>query len=120
MINIYLAFLIGVIDGDTFRARVPVWQGVEIVTAVRVNGIDAPEIRGKCDFEKVKAEETTAVLSHFLQKAKSVTLQNVKDDKYSGRVVADVMMDGKSLASEMIKTGLVRPYKGGTRLGWCN
>ena len=119
MINLYLAYLITVTDGDTFKARVPVWNGVEIVTAVRVNGIDAPELRGKCDFEKVKAEEASAALAHYLQTAKSVTLQNVKDDKYSGRVVADVIVDGKSLSSEMIRTGLVRPYNGGTRAGWC-
>jgi endonuclease YncB( thermonuclease family) len=119
LINLYLAYLITVTDGDTFKARVPVWNGVEIVTAVRVNGIDAPELRGKCDFEKVKAEEASAALAHYLQTAKSVTLQNVKDDKYSGRVVADVIVDGKSLSSEMIRTGLVRPYNGGTRAGWC-
>ena len=118
-IGVYTAMLLVVTDGDTFKARVPVWQGVEIVTSVRVNGIDAPELRGKCDFEKVKAEEASAALAHYLQTAKSVTLQNVKDDKYSGRVVADVMVDGKSLSSEMIRTGLVRPYSGGTRLGWC-
>ena len=119
LINLYLAYLITVTDGDTFKARVPVWQGVEIVTSVRVNGIDAPELRGKCDFEKVKAEEATAALTYFLQTGKNVTLQNVKDDKYSGRVVADVMVDGKNLATEMIQTGLVRNYSGGTRLGWC-
>jgi micrococcal nuclease len=120
LINLYLAYLITVTDGDTFKARVPVWQGIEIVTAVRVNGIDAPEVMGKCDFEKVKAEEATAALTYFLQTGKNVTLQNVKDDKYSGRVVADVLVDGKSLASEMIRTGLVRKYNGGTRSGWCN
>lgn len=119
VINFYIAVVLAVTDGDTFKARLPVWQGVEIVTSVRVNGIDAPELRGKCDFEKVKAEEATAALTHFLQTGKNVTLHNVKDDKYSGRVVADVMVDGKSLSSEMIRTGLVRPYNGGTRLGWC-
>lgn len=120
MINLYFAYLLHVTDGDTFKARVPVWQGVEIVASVRVNGIDAPELRGKCNYEKVKAEEASEALFHYLQTAKSVTLQNVKDDKYSGRVVADVMVDGKSLSSEMIRTGLVRPYSGGTRAGWCN
>jgi len=119
MLNVYLATVLSVLDGDTFKARIPVWQGVEIVSDVRVSGIDAPEIRGKCAYEKVKAKEATETMTYILTSAKSVTLQNVKEDKYSGRVVADVTVDGKSLASEMARTGLARQYSGKKRLGWC-
>ena len=119
MLAVYLATVLSVLDGDTFKARVPVWQGVEVVTDVRISGIDAPELKGKCDYEKVKAKEATAAMTYILTSAKSVTLQNVKDDKYSGRVVADVLVDGKPLASEMVSTGLVRSYNGKKRLGWC-
>src|SRR5690606_11487548 len=42
-------------DGDTFEARVLVWPGVEIVTKVRLRGIDAPELSARCRDEYAKA-----------------------------------------------------------------
>src|SRR4051794_37522771 len=44
-----------VIDGDTIEARVHVWIGEDIVTRVRVAGIDAPELHGKCESETARA-----------------------------------------------------------------
>jgi len=48
--------VISVYDGDTFRASIknyPPIVGENI--AIRVNGIDTPEIRGKCPSEKTLA-----------------------------------------------------------------
>ena len=45
--------VISVYDGDTFRVNIdslPPIVGKNI--AIRVNGIDTPEIRGKCQYEK--------------------------------------------------------------------
>jgi endonuclease YncB( thermonuclease family) len=120
MIDLYFAYLLNVIDGDTFKARIPVWQGVEIVTSVRINGIDAPEIKSKCDHEKTKAQQAKKALNEILKNATTINLQNVQDDKYSGRVVAEVFVDGKNLAAEMIRTNFARQYTGGTRASWCN
>ena len=56
----FLALLLAVTDGDTFRARLEVWPGVEVVTAVRLRGIDTPEIKGKCPAEKAAAQARLA------------------------------------------------------------
>lgn len=117
---IYLATLLSVTDGDTFKARVPVWQGIEVTTAVRIQGVDTPELRGKCEHERVLAGKAKDALSEILNSGKAITLRNVDDDKYSGRVAAQVFVDGESVADKLIKRGLARPYEGGKRSGWCN
>lgn len=49
-----------------------------------------------------------------------VRLTNIEEDKYSGRVVADVTTsEGTELGAVMLASGLVRPYDGGTRGAWC-
>ena len=50
--------VISVYDGDTFRVNIdslPPIVGKNI--AIRVNGVDTPEIRGKCQYEKDLALE---------------------------------------------------------------
>jgi endonuclease YncB( thermonuclease family) len=42
------ARVVNVYDGDTFTADAMSWPGVTIRTAVRVDGVDTPEIRGEC------------------------------------------------------------------------
>lgn len=39
--------------------------------------------------------------------------------KYGGRVVANLVLDGRTLSSLLIKAGHGRPYAGGKRKGWC-
>lgn len=114
----FLASVVSVTDGDTFRARVPVWDGVEIVTAVRIRGIDTPEIHGKCPAERAAALAAKDRLE-FLLSSGDVQLLHVQPDKFSGRVDADVTVRGKPVADVLIAEGLARPYTGGARKGWC-
>lgn len=118
MIGAYLALVLAVTDGDTFRARVEVWPSVDVVTAVRIRGIDTPELRGKCASERERAiaarERTRALLG-----SGDVHLFHVEHDKYAGRVDADVKAGGVDVAAKLISEGLARPYTGGTRAGWC-
>ena len=117
MIGIFAAVVLSVTDGDTFKARIPVWEGVEIVTAVRIRGIDTPELRGKCPAEKAAALAAKDRLAALL--AGPVQLLHVEPDKYAGRVDADVSVSGQSVAAVLIAEGLARPYTGGARQGWC-
>lgn len=116
--QVFLAVVLAVIDGDTFRAQIPVWQGLTVTTLVRLEGIDTPEIHGKCKDEKDKALQAKDALAKFLESG-MVTLHSVQPDKYSGRVVADVRVDFNSVANQMINQGLARKYSGGERQGWC-
>ena len=117
MIGSFLAMVLLVNDGDTFKARIEVWPGVEVLTAVRVRGIDTPEIKGKCVAEKDAAIRARERLRALL--VGNVSVSNVELDKYAGRIDADVLVDGHSVADVMVSEGLARPYTGGTRKGWC-
>ncbi|MEN9707784.1 MAG: hypothetical protein RIQ68_192 [Pseudomonadota bacterium] len=115
--------IVRIVDGDTFKARVPVWFGQKITTSVRIRGFDAPEIKGKCAEESKAAQEATHMLREILASG-PVTLHNIGPDKYFGRVVANVhvkLSDGREtdVAQMMIAAGMGRPYNGGTRGGWC-
>jgi len=49
------AKVVKVYDGDTFTVEAFPWPGITATASVRVNGVDTPEIRGKCEAEKQKA-----------------------------------------------------------------
>lgn len=118
MIGAYLALVLLVTDGDTFRARVEIWPGVETVTAVRLRGIDTPELRGKCPVERERAIAARERLRALLATG-PVELRGVTPDKFSGRVDATVMVGNRDLGQVLVSEGLARPYDGGARQGWC-
>lgn len=114
------ADVIRVIDGDTLALRARIWIGIDIVVNARIRGIDAPELRGRCDAEKALAEDALARLE-ALAAGKTVRLRRVENDKYAGRVLADIVTDdGTDLRAAMLESGLARPYDGGTRAPWCD
>lgn len=106
-------------DADTFRANI--WGWPEVIghrMAIRINGIDAPEIRGKCAKEKEAAQKAKQFTVQALRSGKTIELRNIQRGKYF-RLIADVYIDNKSLADQLIQAGHARPYNGGTRLSWC-
>lgn len=107
-------------DGDTFRVIIDGWPGLlGDNIGVRVNGIDTPEIRGKCDQEKQLAIEARELTKATLSSAHSVTLKNMSRGKYF-RIVADVYADDKNLTEVLIAAGLGVAYDGGTKIkDWC-
>jgi endonuclease YncB( thermonuclease family) len=116
----FVARVTEVIDGDTLSVEVPVWLGLDLDTKVRLRGIDAPELHGRCPQEKDLA---IAAKRHLARETTAqVTLTNVEGDKYYGRVEADVttVPDGLNLSAAMLSSGLARAYDGGRRGGWCD
>lgn len=107
-----------VIDGDTIRVRVQAWIDVEVSVSVRLRGIDAPELRARCEAERAGAEAARDFVTALLGQG-AVTLHAVSRGKYSGRVIADVTVDGVDLAAALLAAGHARPYDGGARAGWC-
>lgn len=107
-------------DGDTFRVNIkdyPSIAGNRI--PIRINGIDTPEMRGKCTKEKTLAREAKQLTVKMLRNAKVIELRNMQRGKYF-RIVADVYADNQSLADELIKNNLAVRYNGGTKVkDWC-
>lgn len=134
------AEVISVIDGDTIEVRVRIWLGQDISTRVRLAGIDAPELKGKCERERVLARRARAYLVAQLASRASevgpeagsgaglgagsgpgvVRLRDIRYGKYAGRVLALVETpDGVDLGQGLITAGLARPYAGRARASWC-
>ena len=111
--------VISVYDGDTFRvniASLPPIVGKNI--AIRVNGVDTPEIRGKCQYEKNLALKARDFVRGKLANAKEIKLTNLQRGKYF-RVIANVLVDGVSLERELLDNKLAYKYTGGKKLNWC-
>ena len=108
-------------DGDTIRFNLPGYPpiaGKDI--RVRVNGIDTPEIKGKCKKEKYEARQARDMVADILKGAEKITLRNMKRGKYF-RIAADVIVDGESLADVLIEAGMAIKYDGGKKTHkWCD
>ena len=112
--------VISVYDGDTFRVDIdslPPIVGKNI--PIRLNGVDTPEIRGKCQYEKDLAIEARDFVRNKLANAKEIRLTKLQRGKYF-RVVADVMIDGVSLEQELLDNALAYKYTGGKKSSWCD
>lgn len=108
-----------VIDGDTVRVRAHIWLGQAVETAVRLSGINAPELRGECEVERRLARKAKDFLSRRLA-GHTVRLRDITYDKYGGRVVARIDdSEGRNLGEELVAAGLARLYDGGKRRPWC-
>jgi len=108
-----------VIDGDTLTVNIHVWLGQNIQTKLRIDGIDTPEIHGKCLSEKARAQKAKQIVIDLVKNNK-IEVYNIRNGKYAGRVLAKVKTsDGIDIGSYMIKKGLARSYHGKKRQGWC-
>ncbi|WP_413204491.1 thermonuclease family protein [Rhodospirillum sp. A1_3_36] len=110
-----------VYDGDTMKVLAAIWPDQVVLTSVRLNGVDTPEIRGKCPEEKAKAKAARdRVRALVAENGSRVLLLGVQRGKYAGRVVANVAMpDGRDLSQVLVSEGLARLYDGKTRQSWC-
>ncbi len=107
-------------DGDTITFNLPGLHpiiGEKI--SIRVNGIDTPEIRGKCEKEKYDAQQAKELVADILKDAEQITLKNMERGKYF-RIVADVLVDGEDLVGILIEAGMAIRYEGGKKTyKWC-
>ena len=107
-------------DGDTITFDLPnLHPIIGNKIAIRVNGIDTPEIRGKCDKEKYDAKQAKGMVEEFLKDAERIDLKNMGRGKYF-RIVADVYADGENLAEALVDSGMAVKYDGGKKNAhWC-
>lgn len=113
------AVVLDVIDGDTFLADAHIWPGHALRVNIRIRGIDAPEMKSRCEAEREAALQAREVLTGLVSQ-RTVSISNIGSAKYYGRVLADVATeDGNAVAEMLLEQKLVRPYAGGKRQGWC-
>ena len=111
-------------DGDTveFEAK---WLPAPLkpVLSLRVLGVDTPEKapRAKCASEAERGERATAFTKQAIQNARRIEIELVSWDTFGGRVLGDVIIDGKHRLSQLlIDNQLARPYHGEAKTSWCN
>lgn len=111
-----------IVDGDTFKATVLLADGIEVMSvSVRLRNVDTPELHGQCDSEIARAEQAKQRLSELIPVGSVIEISNVKNDKYPGRIDANVFDENnRDVGLILIKEGLGRSYSGGKRQSWCD
>ena len=104
--------VINVYDGDTFRVNIdefPPIIGENI--AIRILGIDTPEIKGNCQQERQLAIKARDFTRKYLNSGSVISLTDLKRDKYF-RILANVYIDGKNLGDALLMQNLAVVYLG--------
>ena len=103
--------IVKVRDGDTFVINIPnIPQVFGSEIAVRIRGIDTPELRDDREEVKKRAYEAKAELEKLLLNAKEIILYNIGRDKYF-RILASVKADGIDIGEYMIKNKFAVKYR---------
>lgn len=111
-----------VIDGDTVAIQAN-WlpDPLKKELAIRVYGVDTPEKghRAKCPAEAERGARATEFTKTTVAKSKNQQMILMSWDKYGGRILGDVLLDGKSLRKMLIDRGFAREYYGEAKTSWC-
>jgi endonuclease YncB( thermonuclease family) len=116
--DVRVSQVVSVYDGDTFKVDIddfPPIVGEKV--SIRIAGIGTPEIRSKNSKVKEKALLARFYTEIALSAAKEIVLRNMRRDECFG-ILADVELDGKDLARDLIRNGLAVKYNGGKRPRW--
>ena len=122
----YDAQILRVTDGDTVVISAPFLPApFKPELAIRVYGVDTPEkgFRAQCPNEAQRGEAASAFTKKAIESAAAgggkfqVTMYGW--DKFGGRVLGDILINGKSLRTALIANGFAREYYGETKQSWC-
>ena len=119
----YDAKIVRVNDGDTVVIAAPFLPApLKPELAVRVYGVDTPEKghRAQCPSEAQRGEAATAFTKNAVASTQKHQVVLYGWDKFGGRVLGDMILNGVSLRAELIKNGFAREYYGEAKQSWCN
>lgn len=118
----YDAQIVRVLDGDTVVITAPFLPApLKPELAVRVYGVDTPEkgFRAKCASEDQRGQAASAFTKSVVAASGKRQIVLYDWDKFGGRVLGDIILDGQSLRSLLIKNGFARAYYGEAKQSWC-
>lgn len=119
----YEAQILKVTDGDTVVIAAPYLPApIKPQLAVRVYGVDTPEKghRAQCPSEAQRGEMATKFTTNLVAKSVQRFVVIYGWDKFGGRVLGDLILDGQSLRAQLIANGFAREYYGEAKQSWCN
>lgn len=118
----YDAVITRVIDGDTVAFSAPFLPDpLKKELSIRVFGVDTPEKghRAQCASEARRGEAASTFTKNVVAKTTQRQIVIMDWDKYGGRVLGDVILDGQSLRQMLIVNGHAREYFGEAKQSWC-
>jgi endonuclease YncB( thermonuclease family) len=110
-------------DGDTVVFEAPFMPPpLKPQLSLRVLGVDTPEkgARAGCPAEAAAAEKASAFTKNLVANAKKIQVELKEHDKFGGRVLGDLIVDGQRLSALLIQNGHARAYFGEKKASWCN
>ena len=119
----YDAQIVRVNDGDTVVISAPFLpQPLKPELAVRIYGVDTPEkgFRAQCPSEDQRGQAATKFTTAAVAKSTKRQVILYGWDKFGGRVLGDIILDGQSLRAQLIANGFAREYFGEAKQSWCN
>ena len=119
----YDATIVRVSDGDTVVIAAPFLpKPLKPELAVRIYGVDTPEkgFRAKCPQEDERGKNASKFTTGEVAKSTKRQVILYDWDKFGGRVLGDIILDGKSLRAMLIQNGFAREYYGDAKQSWCN
>lgn len=118
----YDAQILRVSDGDTIVIAAPFLPApLKPELAVRIFGVDTPEKghRAQCSSENQRGQAASAFTKNAVASTQKHQVTFYGWDKFGGRVLGDIILNGVSLRSELIKNGFAREYFGDAKQSWC-
>lgn len=112
-----------VLDGDTILTIRDVGDNRFSVAAIRIKGVDAPEIRSKNELEqkagRLVAQVTRQWCYSSMQNGNELEVIEYPGGKYHGTAMGDLVNSEGDLLSEFLLVNrMVSPYSGGTKWVW--
>lgn len=120
--NPYNFEILRVVDGDTVTIKAPFLPPpLKPELAIRVYGVDTPEKghRAQCPSEAARGAAATEFTKQAVAQARVRQVVIQAWDKFGGRVLGDIILDGKSLRQLLIANGFAREYYGDAKKSWC-
>ena len=119
----YDAQILRITDGDTVVIAAPFLpKPLKPELAVRVFGVDTPEkgFRAQCESEKQRGEAASVFTKGLINASQQRQVILYGWDKFGGRVLGDIILNGQSLRAQLIANGFAREYYGDAKQSWCN
>ena len=119
----YDAAIIRVNDGDTVVIAAPYLpKPLKPELVVRIYGVDTPEkgFRAQCPVEDQRGQAATVFTKNAINKSAQRQVVLYGWDKFGGRILGDIILDGQSLRAQLIANGFAREYFGEAKQSWCN
>ena len=119
----YDAQILRVSDGDTIVIAAPFLPApLKPQLAVRIYGVDTPEKghRAQCPREAQMGEQATQFTKQLVEQGQKFQVTLYAWDKFGGRVLGDILVNGQSVRQGLIANGLAREYYGEAKQSWCN